>query len=700
MNINLQLKPLITLTTSLVFSLVLTGCEGGGSASSADTPDPSPPPVTVLPDISVPDTDTEETLPPDKPVPPPTTETVTPEIPKPLPVPENNVVPVAPIVPIVPPPQEIVLTPFNLQRISAFEVRDYHEAEGIRRATFAWDDALANGSTVDVTYTVCEKSLVEDNSCKALGSVKNSLTADIDIGSLIDAIANDYFVMATVGTQVLSSSERSVELSEIYKMLGHFKGANSAEGDWFGSAVSISTDGKTLAVSAPGESSSGNRVVNGISGGIDNISNAKSESGAVYLFSNESGEWKQITFIKASNSDVGDRFGHSLALSGDGKTLAVGAIKEASNSTGVYTDHAGGNNNGALGSGAVYVYDTNGTLWSQIAYIKASNTDAGDWFGNAVSLDFNGSTLAVGAPMESSNFSGFIDPSRPDNNNLQNSGAVYLYEKQPDGWAQTHYVKASNSDKNDQFGFSLALSDDGESLAVGAKGESSGHPGISANGDGEHDNTSGGAGAVYMYSKAGSNWEQAAYVKPSTTEDGGNFGYSLDLNADGTSLVVGATQLHTSSPESGVVYTFENKGTGWEETGSIKPSNGGNNDQFGSSVAVTSSGDKIIVGALGEDSSFSGITSDVSLGGDDGRKNSGAAYLFTKDGNQNWQQSAYIKPFLSEANPPGGEISVAIDGDGSTIVVGGALEDNGCRIVSSGTPLCAESENSGAVVLY
>ena len=83
-------------------------------------------------------------------------------------------------------------------------------------------------------------------------------------------------------------------------------------------------------------------------------------------------------------------FGLSVAISGD--TLVVGAIGEDSNATGINGDQG---NNSALDSGAVYVFTRSGTVWSQQAFIKASNTDGGDAFGRSVTI--SGNTLVVGA---------------------------------------------------------------------------------------------------------------------------------------------------------------------------------------------------------------------------------------------------------------------------------------------------------------
>jgi len=151
-------------------------------------------------------------------------------------------------------------------------------------------------------------------------------------------------------------------------------------------------------------------------------------------------------------------------------TLAVGAARESSNATGINGDQ---DNNLAYEAGAVYVFRFDGTIWSQQTYIKASNTEAGhtfgDYFGENIALSDDGATLAVGAHGEDSNATG-IDGDQSDNS-AGWSGAAYVFRFDGEDWSQQAYVKASNG--GGHFGGSMALSDDGATLAVGAVLESS-----------------------------------------------------------------------------------------------------------------------------------------------------------------------------------------------------------------------------------
>ena len=265
-------------------------------------------------------------------------------------------------------------------------------------------------------------------------------------------------------------------------------------------------------------------------------------------------------YVKASNTGAADEFGFAVALSTDGNTLVVGAPGEASANGGNPAD------NTALSAGAVYVYTRSGTTWTQQAYIKASNPDAGDQFGTSVALSSDGSTLAVGAIGEDSSAIG-IDGSQTDSAATTDAGAVYVYTRGAGTWPQQAYVKASNTGAADLFGASVSLSGDGNILVVGAIGESSAATGIGGN---QTDNTAPDAGAVYGYTRIGTTWTQRVYVKASNTGAGDHFGTSVALNSDdGTTLVVGATgedssatgiggnQADNSAPGAGAVYVLQ-----------------------------------------------------------------------------------------------------------------------------------------------
>jgi len=482
--------------------------------------------------------------------------------------------------------------------------------------------------------------------------------------------------------------------------IGYFKASSGGvEGDEFGYAVAVSADGKTLAVGAPSEASNATGL-NGNEG-----DDSASESGAVYVFTNGGGTWSQQAYVKASNTDAQNQFGRSVALSGDGNTLAVGAFYESSSATGI-NGNEDQSQNPAGASGAAYIFARSGATWSQQAYVKASNTDAGDFFGASVDLSSDGNTLVVGAPGESSSATG-VNGNQADNS-ASGAGAAYVFSRSGSAWSQQAYVKASNTGIDDQFGYSAALSGDGNSLAVGAWGESSSAVGINGN---QTDNSRGFSGATYVFAHSSGTWSQQAYVKASNTVTNNHFGWSVSLSSDGNTLAVGAIwengastgvnssdeQIQNQAKEAGAAYVFSRDGNTWSQQAYVKASNTDAADLFGASVDLSSDGNTLVVGAYGEDSKAAGINGDQS---DNSASGAGAAYAFVRAGTV-WSQEAYVKAANTGAEDVFGS-SVAVSADGSTLAVGAHEEDGGQIGVSNGThaDVVNGQTDAGAVYLY
>ncbi len=377
----------------------------------------------------------------------------------------------------------------------------------------------------------------------------------------------------------------------------------------------------------------------------------------------------QQGYLKASNTGANDTFGSSVAVSGD--TVVVGAYGEASNASGVGGNQA---DNSANWSGAAYVFvKGGGGTWSQQAYLKASNTDADDYFGSSVAV--SGDTVVVGAWQEDSSATG-VNGNQADNSAAQ-SGAAYVFVR--DGasvWSQQAYLKASNTDADDQLGRSVAVS--GDTVVVGAYGEDSNAAGVNGN---QADNSASFSGAAYVFVRDGVGvWSQQAYLKASNNTGGSDY-FGRSVSVSGDTVVVGAqnedsnaagvngNQADNSAHNSGAAYVFVRDGGGvWSQQAYLKASNTDADDQFGISVAVY--GDTVVVGALGEESSATGVNGNQA---DNSASRAGAAYVFVRDGASVWSQQAYLKASNTGAIDYFG-YSVAVSGD--TVVVGAYSEDS------------------------
>jgi len=393
----------------------------------------------------------------------------------------------------------------------------------------------------------------------------------------------------------------------IWSHEAYLKASNTDALDDFGRSVSVSGD--RIVVGAPGEDGGDP----GVNGNQDDSFNHFS-SGAAYVFVRGATSWSQEAYLKASNPNENDLFGTAVWVAGD--LVVVGAIGEESDGTSE-------GDNSLLSAGAAYVFEHDGTQWSQQAYLKAMNVDAHDEFGSSIST--GGSTIVVGAPGEDSSATG-VDGDDMDNT-AGESGAAYVFAYDGSAWLQDGYLKASNTGVMDFFGRSVSAS--GDTVVVGAPEEDGSATGV--NGDDTNDGA-GRAGAAYVFVLGGVGWEQQAYLKASNTGVIDFFGGAVAVSGD--QVVVGATGESSPAtgvngdqgdgrPSSGAAYQFERTGTTWSQLAFLKASNTGELDRFGGAVAV--SGETVVIGAAGEDSVATGVNGDQGSSGD---RNTGAAYVF------------------------------------------------------------------------
>ncbi len=479
----------------------------------------------------------------------------------------------------------------------------------------------------------------------------------------------------------------------------YIKAANGDANDSFGSRLSLSGD--TLVSISTTEDSNQTTITNGPTASADNTS---STSGAAYVYKRNGATWEQQAYIKSANSGASDEFGRGVFLSGD--TLVVGTGNEDSSQTTITNGTGASTDNSSSASGAVYVYKRSGATWAQEAYIKATNNNSNDYFGDRVSI--SGDTLAVGATGEGSNQTTITNGTGASANNSSiNSGAVYVYKRNGTTWTQEAYIKAANNGASDFFGSSVFVY--GDTLAVSALQEDSNQSTITNGAGASIDNSSSNSGAVFIYKRTGVNWAQEAYIKAANNDAGDRFGLIVSISGD--TLVVGADQEASnqttitngsgassddSNAASGAVYVYKRTAGLWAQEAYIKAANNDANDLFGSIVSI--SGDTLVVGASQEDSNQTTITNGSGGSSDNSNSASGAVYVYKRTGSL-WAQEAYIKAANSDAGDRFGT-SVSISGD--TLVVGASQEDSNQTTITNGAGASSDNSNSnsGAVYVY
>jgi len=414
--------------------------------------------------------------------------------------------------------------------------------------------------------------------------------------------------------------------------------------DWLGSAVAVS--GRFAVVSAPGEDSTG-RGVN------PTPDEDGTNSGAAYVYERINGLWTFHSFLKSSNSDPDDQFGTGIAFNGE--ILAISAMGESSNATGVDGDET---NNDAMNSGAVYIFRLDGDTWVQEAYLKASNSDTNDRFGNALALD--GDTLVVGA--------------EDDEGSNTSTGSVYVFVRSNGVWTQQARLNAMQYGNRDEFGADVAIA--GDTIVVGAPSEDGSATGVNGTADSDGNN----AGAAYVFTRSGGVWTEVAYLKASNTDPEDRFGSTVAIS--GNTIAVGSVHERGSiggiNPatnndvlRTGAVYVFVENGAGWEPQATIKAAFPAYDDEFGNRVVL--SGDLLAVGSHEESGASSGIDGDEAT---DGRAQSGAVYLFTREGSI-WKQNRYIKASnAGDGDKFGTSIAIHSEDAGELLLVGAPGEDS------------------------
>ena len=172
--------------------------------------------------------------------------------------------------------------------------------------------------------------------------------------------------------------------------------------------------------------------------------------------------------ITANDKAVYDHFGRSVAISSDGTTIIVGSNQD---------------DDGAETQGSAYIFDWNGSTWSQTQKIVQSDTLANSDFGFSVSMSDDGTVTAVSA----------ANHDNPGGTAVTNGGAVYIFTKSGGTWSQTQKMYASDyTTRADQFlGYNISMAGDGSMVVAGAL---------------YNDTTATDSGAAYVFVKSGGVW--------------------------------------------------------------------------------------------------------------------------------------------------------------------------------------------------
>ena len=316
--------------------------------------------------------------------------------------------------------------------------------------------------------------------------------------------------------------------------------------DESGSSVSLSVDGKIVAIGSP-------------------YNTNNNSYGSVRVF-----EWNNTNWIQLGNTmdgiSVGFSEGYSVSLSANGKIIAIGA------------PHTGPKYGGGFYSGYVKIYklnenNINNKLWEQMGTnitnpifdVYSQGTDGS---GTSVSLSANGNIIAIGTPYNKTS-------------NDINLGRVRIYQYQLN---VNNWVKLGNdidsSSIEDSSGYSVSLSDNGNIVAIGAY---------------QNDSTGYDSGNVRIYKLDINTWKQLGLNINDELQSNMQNGYSVSLSADGNIVAIGGIGSRTNS---GQVKIYKFNQNIWAQIGNIIVGEA-QNDKNGYSVSLSNDGKIVAIGALG-----------------------------------------------------------------------------------------------------
>lgn len=350
------------------------------------------------------------------------------------------------------------------------------------------------------------------------------------------------------------------------------------------------------------------------------------ERGYVCVFERTGDSWQERATLTAGDSELKDRFGNALSLSGD--TILIGAPGDDGE------------------SGSAYVFVRSGSTWVQQAKLRANDPSPEDYFGMSVSLD--GDTAVIGSFAEDDGGS--------------DSGAVYVFDRSGTTWNQSAKIKALDAQEGDWFG--LSVSHAGDRALIGAPCD---HDlGIAS-------------GAAYLFERSGTTWTQRAQLHPSDLQITVQFGYSVSLN--GNEALIGGPGYSEYSPgDKGCAYIFKDSGSVWTQQARLLPGDGDYGDRFGHAVSLRKG--TAVIGAPWDN------------------LEDGSAYVFARSGTA-WNEQAKLTG--SDAGVGTGDLfGIDLAFDGATLLIGAlygdppTVRDAGLAYVFEFIPIAsAEFRNGG-----
>ena len=450
-------------------------------------------------------------------------------------------------------------------------------------------------------------------------------TADVDVG---DAVT----LTGTLNGEALPTSWLTLTQEEkAWVQVGADIDGQAAD-DNSGWSVSLSGDGSTIAIGAPyNDGDTGDKY---------------DDRGHVRVYQNVGGTWTQVG-ADIDGEDTGNNIGASISLSGDGSTVALQWAGDQDGHVRIYeykipTDAEWASGNLMKDGDEEQVIDKE--YWTQVGADIIGNKSSNEDQQSSVSLSNDGNTVAIGAPGNN------------ENDEDEFIGHVRIYQYSDNSWIQLG-SDIDGESTGDSTGFSVSLSDDGSTVAIGAP---------------END---GNRGHVRIYQYSDNSWIQlGSDIDGESTGD--YSGGSVSLSGDGSTVAIGAPGNGGNGGNRGHVRIYQYSDNSWIQLGSDIDGEAAD-DWSGVSVSLSGDGNTVAIGADNND----GNTGDE----DDNR---GHVRIYQYSDNSWIQLGSDID---GEAADDWSGVSVSLSSDGNTVAIGADNNDG-----NTGD----EDDNRGHVRVY
>ena len=291
-----------------------------------------------------------------------------------------------------------------------------------------------------------------------------------------------------------------------------------------------------------------------------------------------------INVVQSNNAREFDFFGSSLATAANGRVLLAG---KPGHDVSTQDSAASDNDDNVFDAGAAELLFTVDNDWFSAAELTQDSPSFNSQFGFAVAADNSGDTVVVGAPSDSSE--------------RDLAGAAYVFIRAGETWIQSAILAPGQARAFARFGHSVAISDDGQLIAVGAPGDSNATIDPFASVDNEID---AGSVTLFRFDEPSGSWILSNYVRSPMVTSGQRFGESIALNESATTMAVAAPgevagELRTMP---GIVHIFEIRDAGVFNRQQLFQLADSEQDPelsaFGSAISISADGSTLVATCL------------------------------------------------------------------------------------------------------